>query len=77
MSADQLIAYARMARFAQGKPFGDWPAWSTGEVLIVALVLNRPDVLDAMSHTMCEAFDRADVSRADLRFIERQLQASL
>jgi hypothetical protein len=75
--ADRLIAYARMARHVHGKPFADWPAWSTGETLIVALVLNRHDVLDAVSHTMCEAFDRADVSRADLRFIERQLQASL
>jgi hypothetical protein len=77
VGADRLIAYGRMARHAHGKPFSDWPAWSTGETLIVALVLNRHDVLDAMSHTICEALDRVDLTVADLRFVERQLQARL
>lgn len=66
--------YLPMARAVQGKPFADWPAWSIGEVLVVALLLNRADVLDSMSYTLCEAFDRVDLDVRQLRAIERELQ---
>jgi len=71
MSAQQ---YEEMARSVRDKPFQDWPAWSTGECLIVALVLNRADVLRAMQWTMVEAFDRVDLGVTELRAIERRLQ---
>jgi len=38
-----------------------WPAWSTGEMLAVALALDRQDVLDAMEFTKTEAERRVDV----------------
>jgi len=65
-----------MARVAAGQPFRDWPAWSTGEMLAVALVLNRFDVLDELSWTIVEAMDRLDgeLSVAELRAIEQELQ---
>ncbi len=60
---------------AWGKPFAEWPAWSTGEVLTVAILLNRADVLDSMGYTMCEAFDRVDLDVRQVRAIERELQS--
>lgn len=67
----------RMAKSVNGKPLCDWPLWSTGETLAVALVLNRYAVLDAMSYTMVEAMDRlaGDIDIPALRAIERELQA--
>lgn len=67
--------YEAMARSVWGKPFSDWPGWSTGETLTVALLLNNHAALDAMSYTMVEAFDRVDVSATELRAIERRLQS--
>lgn len=65
----------RMAASVRGNtPSDKWPAWSTGEILMVALVLNRADVLDAMSYTLVEAFDRVDLNAAELRAIERKVQ---
>lgn len=74
-TAPRLAQYERMARAVWGKPFDQWPAWSTGETLIVALLLNRADVLDALSYTIIEAVDRIDLTIAELRAIERRLQA--
>jgi hypothetical protein len=63
----------RMAAHAKGKPHEQWPAWSTGETLAVALVLNDWEALKACSYTMAEAFDRVELSAAELRSIERAL----
>ncbi len=63
-----------MALSVRGKPLSAWPAWSTGELLMVALVLNDLSALDAMSWTMVEAFDRVDLDARALRAIERKLQ---
>jgi hypothetical protein len=68
----------RICRFAssvRGTPLEAWPAWSTGELLMVALVLNDHAALSAMSWTIVEAFDRVDLSSAELRDIERKVQA--
>lgn len=70
----RLLAYVQMARDARGRRYDEWPAWSLDETLIVALVLNRADVLDANSWTIVEAFDRIELTAAELRFVERQLQ---
>lgn len=69
----------RMAKHAHGKPIDEWPAWSTGETLAVALVLNSAEKLDAYSYTIVEAFDRldGDLSVRQLRQVERLLQDSL
>lgn len=40
---------------ANGEP---WPAWSTGEILAVALLLNDDEELTAMAYTRDEALDR-------------------
>jgi hypothetical protein len=63
----------RMAASVRGTPLEAWPAWSTGELLMVALVLDDHAALDAMSWTMVEAFDRVDLSAAELRDIERHV----
>lgn len=49
-----------MARSVMGKPFEDWPAWSTGEKVAVALVLNDHAALYFLGYTMAGAFDRLD-----------------
>ena len=67
--------YLPMAKAVWGKPFAEWPGWSTGEVLTVAILLNRGDVLDSMSYTLCEAFDRVDLDVRQLRALERALQS--
>ena len=60
-----------MARYCKGKPFADWPGFSTGENLMVALVLNDHQALAACHHTMAEAFYRVELSADQLRTIER------
>jgi hypothetical protein len=70
----RLLDFERMGWHVRGRPFADWPGWSTGEVLIVALVLNRCDVLNAMGYTIVEALDRVDLAVSDLRAIERNLK---
>lgn len=66
--------YLPMARAVRGKAFAEWPDWSTSDVLTVAILLNRTDVLDSMSYTMCEAFDRVELDVRQLRALERELQ---
>jgi hypothetical protein len=39
-------------------PQEKWPAWSAGEVLAVAVILNDTAILDAMEYTKAEALDR-------------------
>ena len=67
--ADRITAMARSVR-------GDlhWPAWSTGETLMVALVLNDDVKLRSMGYTILEALDRVDLTVAELRAIERELE---
>lgn len=44
---------------AAGEPdFKRWPAWPTGRVLAVAIILNRCDVLTELKYTVLEAIDR-------------------
>ncbi len=73
-SAVMRRQFAAMALTAQGRPFGSWPAWSTGEVVIVALVLDRQDVLRAMGYTILEAIERVDLfTIAELRRIAHEV----
>lgn len=69
--ADRIKA---MALVASGLPYEKWPAWSTGETLAVALVLNNHKALTAQGCTMVEAFDRLAITPADLRRIEREVR---
>lgn len=71
MGAQRYIA---MAAHVRGKPLADWPAWSVGETLIVALLLNDAATLNAMRWTVLEAMDRVDLDARELRALERQLQ---
>lgn len=71
---DKVIEFIERASMVKGKPFAKWPAWSTGELLACALILNRADVLKAMSYTMLEAVDRVDVlTPADMLYCSRNL----
>jgi hypothetical protein len=63
-----------MARSVQDQPVGNWPAWSTGESLMVALVLNDSTALRVLGYTICEAFDRVDLTAGQLRAIEREVR---
>lgn len=47
-----------MARTVTGRPYADWPAWSTGECLAVALVLDDGQALDCLGYTALQAVDR-------------------
>jgi hypothetical protein len=71
--ADRLLP---MALHVRGALLETWPGWSTGEILAVAIVLNRADVLHEFSYTLVEAFDRieGEISVHELRCIERQVQ---
>jgi len=53
--ADWLAKAVHAANLAEDEP---WPAWSTGEVLAVALILGRGDMLDAEGYTEDEALER-------------------
>jgi hypothetical protein len=77
MSAELMERITSMALSVIGKPIGDWPAWSTGEMLLVAVVLNDHQTLDSLSFTMVEAFERCswELGAAELRAIERRVQA--
>lgn len=74
VSGDLARNIESLATSVRGQPSSAWPAWSTGEYLMVALVLNDHAALDACSYTMVEAFDRVDLDVATLRAIERRLQ---
>lgn len=62
-----------MARAVHGKPSHRWPAWSTGERVMVALVLNDAKALHTMGYTILEAIDRADLTPAQLLRIAREV----
>jgi hypothetical protein len=70
--ADRVLS---MANIARGLPVGEWPGWSMGEMLAVALVLNDHASLTAIGYTMVEAFDRLDgeIDARQLRAIERHI----
>lgn len=54
--ADDITARARLAlNYNDGIPA---PAWSTGERLVVALVLGRTDLINAMGYDRDEAIER-------------------
>jgi hypothetical protein len=54
--ADDITVRARLAlRHNDGVPLG---AWSTGERPIVALVLDRSDVISAMGYSRADALER-------------------
>ena len=63
----------RMAAAARGKSFSRWPAWSTGENLMVALVLNNHAALDAMNYSILEALERVELSPRQLQQIARRV----
>ena len=67
--------FVEMARSVKGNRWMDWPAWSKGEHLIVALLLNDAEALQSEGYTMLEALDRLDgeFSVKDLRAMERQV----
>lgn len=72
--AKRTEQYLGMARAVQGLPFSDWPGWSTGEKIMVALILDRFDVLQALGYSMLEAVERADLfTVAELRSIRHWL----
>ncbi|OZC96125.1 hypothetical protein CH275_26665 [Rhodococcus sp. 06-235-1A] len=70
-SADRFaIDWLDKARFARacdklGEP---WPAWSTGEVLAVAVLLRDTATLTRLGYTEVEAHDRLryDIGKPDL-----------
>jgi hypothetical protein len=56
---DHLADWSRKARFAASlRPDQPWPAWSTGELLAVALILHDERMLTALEYTRREALDR-------------------
>lgn len=64
-----------MASVALGRPFDDWPAWSAGEMVAVAVVTNNHAALSSMDFTIVQALDRlaGEVTVQQLREIERGL----
>lgn len=68
--ASRILA---MAKSVKGSSRWEWPAWSTGELLMVALVLNDHDALTADGYTIVQAMDRVDLTAGELRAIERAL----
>ncbi|MFT3815238.1 MAG: hypothetical protein QM740_17970 [Acidovorax sp.] len=62
-----------MATTARGKPFSRWPAWSTGENLMVALVLDDTAALNAMHYSILEALERVELSPRQLQQIARKV----
>ena len=62
--ADRILARAVVA--SQLPPHEPWPAWSTGEILAVALVLNRHDVITDMGYTIVRALQRVDFGVVNL-----------
>lgn len=65
---------AHIASVVNGKPFKHWPAWSTGEILLVALVLDNAVVLKAMGYSILEALDRVELSPRQLQQIARRVR---
>ncbi len=52
---DWLAKAMHAGNLAPGEP---WPAWSTGEVLAVAVILHRDDMLADLGYTEEEALER-------------------
>ena len=52
----EWLAKARHVR--RLRPGERWPAWSTGELLAVALIVGDDEQLAAMDYTQTEALDR-------------------
>jgi hypothetical protein len=65
--ATEWLANAQFARTCtdRGEP---WPAWSTGEVLAVAVLLRDTAMLARVGYTEVEALDRLryDIGKPDL-----------
>ncbi len=72
--AELALQILEKARLVRRMPVRFWPAWSTGEWLMVGLVLNRLEALEAVGYTALEAIDRVDLDVITLRAIERRLQ---
>jgi len=51
-----------------------YPAWSTGELLMVALVLNDAAMLKAEGYSILEALQRVDLDAAQLQAIARRVR---
>lgn len=69
---EELITLiTRKAQAVKGRAL--WPAWSTGETLMVAIVLDQPERLKDEGYTMAEAFNRVDLSVSELLAIQREL----
>lgn len=64
----------QMALVVRDKPFKHWPAWSTGEILMVALVLDNTAALKAMDYSVLEALDRVELSPRQLQQIARRVR---
>ncbi|QTD44576.1 hypothetical protein [Ottowia testudinis] len=62
-----------MARAVQHKPFRRWPAWSTGERLMVALVLDDTAALSNFGFRVLEAVDRVELTPNQLMRIAREV----
>lgn len=55
----QLDSWLSKARLIRSQPAGEpWPAWSTGEILAVAVLLDDTDHLAAEGYTTDEALER-------------------
>lgn len=57
-SAAFAKSIAAKARWVNSHPGDRWPAWSTGEVLAVALVLDTPSLIEAECFTVEQALSR-------------------
>jgi hypothetical protein len=70
VTADEVLDdWLVKARYARALPAGElWPAWSTGEVLAVAIILDDMDRLEATGYTLPEALDRLrfDIGQASI-----------
>ncbi|WP_280764199.1 hypothetical protein [Prescottella agglutinans] len=56
---EQTDTWLTMARSVADLPAGEpWPAWSTGELLAVALILNDEQRLQALGYTADQAVNR-------------------
>ena len=74
--ADLASLLPEMARSVKGKHFWAWPAWSTGETLGVALVVDDHLAMQAEGYTMLEAMDRlsGEVTVQQLLAIQREVR---
>lgn len=71
ISGELIDRITKMAKAVKGRAL--WPAWSTGETLMVAIVLDQPERLKDEGYSMAEAFNRVDLSLSELLAIQREL----